>query len=428
MSNVLIDKMRQKLIEAKLWPLEAQANTSIEILKEKLDKVLPWAMESTGIDFWVVMGKENNEDPIMKTLFTWDMPTARRVSILAFYYDNSTKTVRKMMVGSHSPEMNLIYENIQMKNEECWTALNRIIEEIDPNVIAVEKSNYFGFCDGLTLTLYEELINNLSEVQKSKVCSAEKLSVKWLQKVTDIELNIMKVLVDVTTDIIKMAFNKASIEIGKTTTTDLEWLMRNTISMLGLDFWFGPDIDMQRKGSAISRIFGETINYGDFLHCDVGVYCRFVNLHTDMQWVCYVRKQDEACAPEGLKILLKKGNRLQDIVTSNFKYGKTGNEIFMDSINQAQNEGIRPMIYTHPLGTFGHGAGTTIGRYDLQGFIEGCGEVPIENNTCYALELNVCEKIPEWNNQNVYMYLEEDIYFNNEVSFIFKRQTEIIEI
>lgn len=119
MYEVLIDNMRKKLIAARLWPLEVQAELSVEILEEKLEKILPWAMESSDIDFWIVMGKENNEDPIMKTLFSWDMPNARRVSILAFYYDKKSKKVRKMMLGSHSPIMNSIYENVQNKNENC---------------------------------------------------------------------------------------------------------------------------------------------------------------------------------------------------------------------------------------------------------------------------------------------------------------------
>lgn len=428
MYEVLIDNMRKKLIAARLWPLEVQAELSVEILEEKLEKILPWAMESSDIDFWIVMGKENNEDPVMKTLFSWDMPNARRVSILAFYYDKKSKKVRKMMLGSHSPIMNSIYENVQNKNENCWEGLKRVIDEVDPRSIAIQKSDDYSFCDGLTLTLYEKLMEVLSDEQKSKICSAEKLSVKWLQKVTSKELEVLKVLIDVTQDIIKMTFSADSIKINKTTTTDLEWLMRNTILMLGLDFWFGPDIDFQRCGNSTSRISGEKIDYGDLLHCDVGVFCRFIKLHTDMQWVCYVRKQGEKSVPQGIKDLLVKGNRLQDIVTLKFKYKMTGNDVFFESISTAKEEGLKPMIYSHPIGTFGHGAGTSIGRYNLQGFIEGDGECPIENETCYALELNICDNLPEWNEQDVYMYLEEDIYFDGEVRYILGRQTEIIEI
>jgi hypothetical protein len=36
--------------------------------------------------------------------------------------------------------------------------------------------------------------------------------------------------------------------------------------------------------------------------------------------------------------------------------------------------------------------------------------------------------LPEWDNQEVFIYREEDIYFNEKVSFINGRQTELIEI
>ncbi|WP_346937197.1 hypothetical protein [Clostridium sp.] len=179
-NEFLINEMRQKLICGRLWPLEVQSELSTEILRERLDKVLPWAMESSDIDFWIVMGKENNEDPIMKTLFSWDMPNARRISILAFYYDKKSKKVRKMMFGSHSPIMNSIYENVQNKDENCWQGLKRIIDEINPKSIAVQESKNYGFCDGLISSLYKELIKSLSESQRSRICNAENLSVKWL--------------------------------------------------------------------------------------------------------------------------------------------------------------------------------------------------------------------------------------------------------
>lgn len=36
---------------------------STQILKDKLELVLPWAMEASGFDFWLVLSRENNDDP-----------------------------------------------------------------------------------------------------------------------------------------------------------------------------------------------------------------------------------------------------------------------------------------------------------------------------------------------------------------------------
>ena len=37
------------------------------------------------------------------------------------------------------------------------------------------------------------------------------------------------------------------------------------------------------------------------------------------------------------------------------------------SRKQAIEEGLKPSIYTHPIGYHGHGAGTTLGMWDAQG-------------------------------------------------------------
>ena len=50
---------------------------------------------------------------------------------------------------------------------------------------------------------------------------------------------------------------------------------------------------------------------------------------------------------------MNEGNRVQDIFTNNFKLGSTGNEILKKSLEQGRAEGLRPSIYTHPLGLMG---------------------------------------------------------------------------
>ncbi len=428
MDNTIMKEIERKLCKAGLLPLKNQAFLSTKILCDRLDTVLPEAMEKSGVDFWLIVAREYNEDPIMKTLFTWDMPNSRRISALAFHYDRSSRSVRRMSIGALSPEMGNIYDNVKDKNESQWECIARIISQYNPNNIAINKSNYHGFCDGISASLYDSLLSYLKLEYQQRLCSAEGVAIQWLQTITDLELELMGVLVDVTQDIVKMSFSKDFIKPGVTNTREIEWSMRDAITQLGFDYWFGPDIDLQRKGCSDTRIFDNLIQAGDLLHCDIGITGKYIRLHTDIQWLAYIRKPSEASTPKGLTDLFTNCNHFQDIVTSNFKAQLTGNELFVNAITQAREEGLKPMLYSHPLGTFGHGAGPTIGLYDVQDFVKGSGEYPLENRTCYALELNICGSLPEWDNQIVFIYREEDIFFNKEVSFIHGRQTEFIEI
>ena len=124
----------------------------------------------------------------------------------------------------------------------------------------------------------------------------------------------------------------------------------------------------------------------------------------------------------------RKGNRFQDIVRENYVEGRTGNEIFATSIKQAEAEGIRAMLYTHPIGFYGHAAGPNLGLYDNQGFVPGYGELKLYPDTCYALELNITDYVPEWE-QDVRFMLEETIAFTEGTTkFVGPGRDEIILI
>jgi hypothetical protein len=108
---------------------------------------------------------------------------------------------------------------------------------------------------------------------------------------------------------------------------------------------------------------------------------------------------------------------LQDILTSQFKTGRTGNELLNATREQAIKEGIKPSIYSHPLGLHGHAAGPTIGLWDQQEGVAGSGDYPIYPSTAYSIELNSATYIPEWGKE-IRIMLEEDGYFNGK-SFLF---------
>lgn len=197
------------------------------------------------------------------------------------------------------------------------------------------------------------------------------------------------------------------------------------INDLGLKAWFSPTIDLQRKGITESRVFNKTIEYGDILHCDVGI--EYLGLCTDTQRVAYVLHPHETSVPQGIDDALKNSNRFQDIVTSNYIEGRTGNEIFSASMKDAQEQGIKAMLYTHPIGAHGHAIGPIIGLWDNQGNVPIRGDYPLNFDTCYALELNASYVVPQWDDQEVAIFLEEPISFTKDgVKYMRERQTEFI--
>ena len=139
-------------------------------------------------------------------------------------------------------------------------------------------------------------------------------------------------------------------------------------------------------------------------------------------------KPNENKAPVFLSKALKEGNRVQDIFTGNFKFGKTGNQVLKESLESAVKEGLKPQIYTHPLGTFGHSSGTTFGMWDSQQGVPFNGDHPLQYNTVYAIELNTKVFIEEWNKEIRIMLEEAGFYGKNGFRYVNGRETEIILI
>ena len=425
MNNTRLEAMKEKLRAVGAYPLRAETELATRILKDRLEQILPWAMETAGVDLWTVIARENHEDPIHRTLYTWDMPLARRVSIMMFVRQ-ADGSVKKYYLGMACPSMTAIYENPMLKGETVWQTAARLVKEADPKTIAVNRSRLYGFCDGISSTLYEQFCEAIG-CYAAHIVDGEDVCTRWLERITPLEKEVMKAFSAVNQDVIKACFSKDVITPGVTTTEDVAWAMREYFHALGLTFWFGPDVNFQRKG--LDGVMNEgVIMPGDLLHCDIGFNATFVRLFTDMQWVAYILPDGETKAPADLQKLLDTGNRFRKLVTDNMVIGKDGNAAFNAAMAAGRAEGIRPWLYSHTVGTFGHGPGPVIGMYDNQsGFVAGTGEKTLEADMVYALELNVCDNLPCWDGQLVYMYIEENICQDAEhVYYLAEQQKELI--
>ena len=320
------------------------------------------------------------------------------------------------------------------KQPDQWARLREIIEERKPKKIAVNRSEHFALADGISAYHYGKFMESLSDADKKKVVSGERLAIGWLETRSAAELIVYKQIVAIAHEIIAEGFSEQVIQPGVTTTQDVVWYYRDRIRELGLIAWFHPTVDVQRhdpENNEHLRSFSrrpdkQVILPGDLLHVDFGI--TYLGLNTDTQQNAYVLKAGEHEAPAYLVKAHKKALRLMDILTDNFEVGKSGNELLLESREQALAEGIKPSIYTHPIGYHGHGAGPTIGLWDQQEGVPHKGDYPLYANTCYSIELNASIFIEAWK-KDIRMMMEEDACFDGKsVRYINGRQTELFLI
>ena len=68
-----------------ILPLRKQAEVIDRLFEEKVKTVLPELMSRSGIDLWIVMAREYNEDPVIRTMLPAIWHAARRRTILVMY-------------------------------------------------------------------------------------------------------------------------------------------------------------------------------------------------------------------------------------------------------------------------------------------------------------------------------------------------------
>ena len=407
----------------KILPLAKQSEIVNGWLRKRLDTLLPTLMQETGIDCWVIIGREFDEDPVMKTMMVSPETSTGRLGIIVFLLTPEGKAERYSLYtpnGRFSDYYTPIWE--QSAGDQ-WFCLNRFLMERNPSVIGVNISENCAHADGLNVTHYRKLMDCLDESLKGRVKSAETLAIRWLETRIDDELMAYDGVAYIMQSIINDIFSSSFIHPGVTHTSDVEWMFMEQIRGMGLEPNFPTDINVQRKGDPRPRIAKTNNRPGDVVRCDVGL--SYLGLNTDYQRLAYVMHPGEEDVPAGIRAAFKTGNKFQDIVCANMIEGRTGDEIFKAVKEDARNAGIRNEIYSHPIGYHVHGAGPAIGLWGDQNSLPRHGIYKLHDRTCYSLEMNVTQYLPEWE-QDITMCHEENIAFvDGKVYFLNGRAEDL---
>ncbi|NLT58775.1 MAG: M24 family metallopeptidase [Clostridiales bacterium] len=391
-------------------PMERQYQIRDESLKARLNKLLPALMKQCDIDFWIVICKEYNEDPVFTTMIPANQLYGSRLSALAFAR-KADGTVDALNVARPNGRFDPFYKNTFSPKDADegaqWAHIANVIKAYDPKKIAINVAENCAMADGLTKHLYDKLAAAVGEEYVGRFVSAEALAIRWLETRTPEELLRYEAIYGLAVDIFEEGLSRRVIVPGKTHTSDVEWWLREEVHRLGLRESFANTVSIVRKGYPELRA-SDVIMPGDLVHCDFGLF--YLGLATDMQRMIYVLRDGEETAPQGILDAYKACNRFQDICAENFVEGRTGNEVFRHAMEQARAEGLRPMLYTHPIGYRCHAPGTTIGLWDQQREVPGRGDIILYRNTCHALELNNTHYVPEWGH-DVKIMQEETIAF-----------------
>ncbi|HCI15548.1 MAG TPA: Xaa-Pro aminopeptidase, partial [Candidatus Marinimicrobia bacterium] len=215
-------------------------------LKDRFETVLPEIMARNNMDMWIIIAREYNEDPVIRTMLPATWLNARRRTILVIRNPGNGLPLETYAVARY--DVGEVFKKAwdPEAQPDQYKALADLIKTKDPKKIGLNKSEFFAQADGLTATEYNLFKNALPRKYQSRIVSAEQVAIGWLETRSAKEMEVYPDICRIAHDIIKEGFSANVITPGITTTDDVVWWYRERIRDLNLVTWFHPTVDIQR--------------------------------------------------------------------------------------------------------------------------------------------------------------------------------------
>ena len=410
----------------KLLSLREQMDVREMWLKKRFDTLLLPMMRKHNVSMWIVTNEEFHSDAVTDSIVP-PIPMVGRRDF--FIFADNGKTLDRIAVVRYEEErLKNHYVLMSPPRDKIGETLLKIVADRNPKTIALNMGGGRGQSDGITLEAYKFLSQTLGKDYEARFVSGGALIADFLDTRLPEELVEYRKAVLATDILTRRAFSNEVITPGKTTVGDVRWWFLQQINNLGLTTWFQPDLRVQRqaKTNSNSQQFlsvaeeSTVLEPGDVLHIDCGLI--YMGLSTDWQKQAYILRKGEKDAPAGLKDAMKNTNKLQDAIFEKARVGMTGAEVYEAAMAKMKSENIEAMIYSHPIGTQGHGLGAAI---DFRKPTGGAAEERFRLGSYTSIELNTSMILPEWNNQKITIMGEDDAVMTEKgFEFIRPRQTE----
>src|SRR5262245_21086056 len=167
--------------------LRGQAEIQQQWLKLRLERVLPRLMRKHGVQMWLVICREYNEDPVFYSLVSPTVFAARRRTIYVFFDRGEEKGVERLALGGGSNGgLYTVYRDPEVEGREIygegqWVLLRKLIDERKPATIAIDVSHTHAFSDGLSAGELEKLQSTLGPEYWKRIVRAENLPLEYIE-------------------------------------------------------------------------------------------------------------------------------------------------------------------------------------------------------------------------------------------------------
>ena len=330
-----------------------------EIRTERIETLLPVAMQDTNIDAWMVICRENNNDPLADHVGCEN--AGGSAAFMFFLQEGEVTSVAISPAGEATSlaETEIMDEVIQIgRGIGLWGSVETQFERFTPERIAINTGRS-PITDGLSHTQYASMMSGMDSFWTNKMVSAEPMIRSWLSIKLPAEVDIMRKAAEITARWEVEAY--AAAVPGVTTDRDIADFLEAKMAEMGVgDGWASAQNPAVNSGKdrGHSHPTERVIQPGDFIQTDFGikVHGRWV---TDIQRFAYVLAPGETEAPADAVAkweAARSGNRA---AFAAMKPGATGNEVDRAQRILLEENGSIPVMWGtgHPVGYWAHDSG-----------------------------------------------------------------------
>ncbi|MDQ8157230.1 MAG: M24 family metallopeptidase [Gemmatimonadota bacterium] len=412
-----------------LLPWSEQLRVRETWLAARHDRLLPM-MRAHDVAMWIVVNEEFHDNPLVEQLAPPRPYTGNRD--LFVFVDAGALGLKKFAVTGYTEEnVARFFEAPSAEPLPPAATLRRLWEQYQPRRIALGIGGGRGQTRALGFDAHRLIADAMGPEAVARFVSDAPLATEYLDTRLPAELEHYRTAVTVTEEIVRRALSSEVITPDRTTVGDVRRALYDMLWAAGVRTWFQPDLRVQRAGgaNASSRGFlavapeSLVIRPGDLVHVDFGL--TYMGFDTDWQKMAYVLKPGETDAPAGLKAALANTNTLQDaLMLRAARPGRTGGDVFTQTMAEMRTKGIEAMVYSHPLGNQGHGLGASIDfRAALRSDTLGLAQ-RLREGSYMSIELNTATPVPEWDGQKVFVMMEDCAYLTAEGYRFFRPRQE----
>jgi len=335
-----------------------------DIRKERIQNLLPQAMQRADVDTWVILCRSNNNDPLARHI-----GCENAVAPAVFIFELNDEQVRSTVFTPPGEATALqeiaLHDSISVvgRNPGALVEAANYLNNTHRGRLAMNFSETNEIADGLSFTQYQRFTDLLVQPVINQIVSSEDLVFEWLSVKTPDEVDILRKAAELTAQWEVEAYQQ--VIPNETTDKDIADFLKAKMREYGVTDAWSPDQNPAVNSGpdrGHAHPTDKIIRPGDVIQIDFGikVYDMWV---TDIQRFAYVLHPGETEPPAEIQRYWEVARDANRMVLEVMQPGITGLEVDRVQRNWlAENGSMNVMWNTgHPVGYVAHDVGPSLG-------------------------------------------------------------------